>query len=239
MAGEEISIPDYPFLQNFTQKQNELKRAIAKAETRDREIQIEAQRGDRLAAESGDLAALSNVSAERARLKREIDQIYAEQKGLEHQLDQSRDEMRQWLENFGGWIYQRRELIRELGKAPAVGDPPDTMRTHSVGESPRVRSRAEVLEELLEVVAKLARFSGDPKLATEWAAMKKQIADSLPYVSLTTDYVRLGTGKIISEAEFNQLAVEGGSDSLKGTTSSPYRKGARVDRAEAAQLGLV
>jgi hypothetical protein len=163
-------------------------------------------------ANGGDLGALSTASAERANLKREHDQLYDEQKSLAHQLEQCNAEQREWVENFAAWLFQRRALARELATAPEVGDPPNTMRTHSPGVSPRVRSRAEIMEALLAVVAQLAHWSGDPKLVTEWATMKQQIEDSLPYVTLTTDYVRLGTGEIISQQEFQERACKFGAD---------------------------
>lgn len=182
------------------------------------------------------LAQRAEWETRRTQLKAEYDATDVAQQTAQNQLKAAQLEYSEWLEHFGQWQYQIKQLQRELPNA-LDGDTPSFVTTN-LGEAPR-RSKTEIENEMIAVLGKLANFSGDDLWQREYEQLEKKIADSRPYVFLKNRYVRLGSGELVTEAEFQERAVEFGSVVVsRGATSSPYQPGVPIPREEAMRLGL-
>jgi hypothetical protein len=171
----------------------------------------------------------------RIQLKAEYDAAYRSEQEAQAKRKAAELEYSEWLQNFGRWEYELKQLQRELPNALG-GDSP-TMMSSNLGDAPQ-RSKTDVENELVEVLRKLAVFSGDAALMREYESTSKRIADSRPYVFLKNSYVTLASGELVSEEEFQRRAVEFGDVISRGAHSSPYMPGRPIPREEAAQLGL-
>ena len=196
-------------------------------------IDLELQQGDN--SPLMDTITRAKWEARRVELKTQYGRAEKELGIARSRLKVAEREYQEWLENFTGWECQVRRLERERASAT---DQQFDMVINSVGEAPR-RSKEAVEGELLQVTKMLAAFSDDPELLREYQELENRIADSKDYITLKNSYVRLGSGEIVTEQEFQERAKQLGSDvACRGATTSPYRKGARVDREEAARLGI-
>lgn len=231
-----VSVPQYPKLREFDEELERLTRAVRETEKGISKLERESQVHSRAAQSLGDFNAINTAAAKRAEIAQQIEQAERAKKSSEIRIKQLGGERNEWLHFFADLIVKKQRLVRELAEAlPDDQTPPSMVLNGTVK-----RTRDAVSTELLEVAARLANFSGDPGLVREALEMKKQIAAQRPYVVLENNYVLLNDGRVVSNKEFQRLACEHGSSHpmFRYARSGGYVRGARIDRAEAARLGI-
>ncbi len=228
-SGIQVNVPMYPKLKTLAEEADGLRKTVRDLETRMSAIDLERQRGD--------MATLPFTErreweGRRAKLKAEYESAEIAFAAGKTQLERAEHDYREWIGNFATWLYKIKGLQREFVNAPEGGQATMIMG----GEAP-LRAKEEIENDLLATLQNLANFSGDASVAAEARELEKQIADSKPYVTLTQNYVRLGNGEVVSEAEFQARAVEFG-DSVSKNARAEFNRGLRVPREKARELNL-
>jgi len=219
-APVNVHVPDFQKLKNYTVEQDELKLLITEYQVR-----LSALERDSLKSSSevsSDLGVMTESSRKRARVLAEAETLHSLIEKTERQLGESYSARQTWVDTFAEMIFRRQKLTAELGSALE-----DQNYTLVIGNRPR--RRAEVEEELLDVVRTLALWAGDRKLQVEAEALEKQIADSRDYVTATECfYVSADRTRLLRE---NELGAEPGVTTL-------YGRGTRIPKEEARKWGL-
>jgi hypothetical protein len=224
---------DFPRLRDYAKEQERLRDLIANCEKRIGQLDQDNRRILDQLSSATSMTDQKLLAERREALKAESDRLYAEKEAAERQIEQQGDQCRQWQEKIALELYTRKRLVQEMARAL-----PDDMNVMQLGTDGPARTKARVEEDLISCLFRLANLTGDKKLASEAKKMEMEFLNRQPWVVLSRDYVRLSSGEIVTQSEQQRRALAGDESVNRGTTSGPYRRGSRVDRQEAIELGL-
>lgn len=230
-GGEMVHVPDFPKLREFQLQVNASTAEIRDLETELADVDRRREVGDAQQRSVTDLAAWES---ERQKLKNLFDELEARKKAAQYRLREASDQVSEWRSVFAGLLFRRKTLSRELVSAPDDGESFD----FAIAAENSPRARRVIERDLLDVVSKLARFSGDEGVAREYRDLHSQILARRGTTVLKNNYVTLGDGRLITEQEFQELAEKIGDAASRGAHSSPYLAGCEVRIEEAQRLGL-
>ena len=185
-----------------------LQASINEAQRRLHQVETEAQQGDQRAASTSDVVALSAISASRVRLKHQALELKDQIDGAQHRLVQLRQEHNQRRMHLTFLQERKLGLVRALGEATSD------------------REREVVEHELLQVLRRLARLTGDENARRESQQFERRLEDAAPYITLRRGYAWTADRRLVAEDD-------------EAACITAYGRGVRVDRSEAQRIGLL
>lgn len=217
--GIEVTLPPSPRLERLRQQLEEARRERDEAARAWGKFDVQRQRAD--------------SAAQRRELQSASDEAYAKQGAAERRINDLTAELAAREYEVAGLVHGRGLLSDELergGNAP-VGD----FTIMSMGQQPQ-RAREVVEDELLATTYRLALFTDSEEIMEQAVALDQRIKDSRPYITLQQNYIlRRSDNRILSEQQFNAEAL---SEADKRGINK-YPKGSRIERSEAAKVGLL